>query len=95
MRARVGMVFQRPNPFPTMSVRDNVAVGPRLMGRSRSEVNDVVEWALSAGRRPIKRPLPSQRCVRIVRHLRNGKTPIKAALPKISGEKPVAARTHQ
>ncbi len=46
IRGRVGMVFQRPNPFPTMSVRDNVAVGPRLMGRGRGEVSDVVEWAL-------------------------------------------------
>ena len=46
IRGRVGMVFQRPNPFPTMSVRDNVAVGPRLMGRPRNEVSDLVEWAL-------------------------------------------------
>ena len=32
LRRRVGMVFQRPNPFPTMSVRDNVAAGLRLNG---------------------------------------------------------------
>lgn len=33
LRRRVGMVFQRPNPFPTMSVRDNVLAGLRLSGR--------------------------------------------------------------
>ena len=32
LRRRVGMVFQRPNPFPTMSIRDNVAAGLRLNG---------------------------------------------------------------
>src|SRR3954467_13112175 len=30
LRRKVGMVFQRPNPFPTMSIFDNVAAGPRL-----------------------------------------------------------------
>src|SRR5471030_1564475 len=30
VRAHIGMVFQRPNPFPTMSIYDNVASGPRL-----------------------------------------------------------------
>ena len=47
VRRRVGMVFQRPNPFPTMSIFDNVASGLRLTGRSkRSELADVVENAL-------------------------------------------------
>ncbi|HEV3312703.1 MAG TPA: phosphate ABC transporter ATP-binding protein PstB [Chloroflexota bacterium] len=32
VRAHIGMVFQRPNPFPTMSIYDNVASGPRLSG---------------------------------------------------------------
>jgi phosphate transport system ATP-binding protein len=32
VRRRIGMVFQRPNPFPTMSIFDNVAAGPRLSG---------------------------------------------------------------
>jgi len=48
VRRRIGMVFQRPNPFPTMSIRDNVAAGFRLNGRkSRSELETVVEKALS------------------------------------------------
>ncbi|HEY5476013.1 MAG TPA: phosphate ABC transporter ATP-binding protein PstB [Tepidiformaceae bacterium] len=47
VRQRVGMVFQKPNPFPTMSIAENVAAGLRLMGvRSRSEINDRVESAL-------------------------------------------------
>jgi phosphate transport system ATP-binding protein len=45
VRGRVGMVFQRPNPFPMMSVYENVAAGPRLRGwkRSRSEMDEMVE----------------------------------------------------
>ena len=45
VRSRVGMVFQKPNPFPMMSVYENVAAGPRLRGwkMSRSEMNDLVE----------------------------------------------------
>lgn len=46
IRQRIGMVFQRPNPFP-MSVFDNVAYGPRLYGiRNRSELNEIVERSL-------------------------------------------------
>jgi phosphate transport system ATP-binding protein len=44
VRRRIGMVFQRPNPFPTMSVFDNVAAGLRLNGvRDRKLVADKVE----------------------------------------------------
>jgi phosphate transport system ATP-binding protein len=47
LRRRVGMVFQRPTPFPTMSIYDNVAAGLRVDGRvARSELNSVVERAL-------------------------------------------------
>src|ERR687886_1725116 len=47
VRRTVGMVFQRPNPFPTMSIRDNVSAGLRLNGtRKKSEVDAVVERAL-------------------------------------------------
>jgi phosphate transport system ATP-binding protein len=47
LRRRVGMVFQRPTPFPTMSVYDNVAAGLRVDGRvARSELNERVERAL-------------------------------------------------
>ncbi|MGB7971850.1 MAG: phosphate ABC transporter ATP-binding protein PstB [Candidatus Deferrimicrobiaceae bacterium] len=48
LRRKVGMVFQQPNPFPRMSVYDNVAVGLRLNGGgiSRGEIADVVEKSL-------------------------------------------------
>ncbi len=45
LRRRVGMVFQRPNPFPTMSVRDNVAAGLRLNG-VRGDHDAIVERTL-------------------------------------------------
>jgi phosphate transport system ATP-binding protein len=46
LRARVGMVFQKPTPFP-MSIYDNIAFGVRLYeDLSRSELDDRVEWAL-------------------------------------------------
>jgi phosphate transport system ATP-binding protein len=47
IRRRVGMVFQKPNPFP-MSIRDNVAFGPRRLGlaKGRGELNDLVERSL-------------------------------------------------
>jgi len=47
VRRVIGMVFQRPNPFPTMSIRDNVAAGLRLNGvRRTSEVDNAVEESL-------------------------------------------------
>ncbi|GJJ80516.1 phosphate ABC transporter ATP-binding protein PstB [Pasteurella canis] len=47
IRAKVGMVFQKPTPFP-MSIYDNVAFGIRLFEKlSKSELNDRVEWALT------------------------------------------------
>ena len=46
LRKRVGMVFQKPNPFP-MSVYDNIAYGPRTHGvRSKLKLDDIVEQAL-------------------------------------------------
>ncbi|WP_428103417.1 phosphate ABC transporter ATP-binding protein PstB [Candidatus Rariloculus sp.] len=47
LRARVGMVFQKPNPFPK-SVYDNVAYGPRIHGlaRNRTELNRIVQRSL-------------------------------------------------
>jgi phosphate transport system ATP-binding protein len=47
LRARVGMVFQKPNPFPK-SIYDNVAYGPRIHGlaRSRAEFDEIVERSL-------------------------------------------------
>jgi phosphate transport system ATP-binding protein len=48
VRRTVGMVFQRPNPFPTMSIYDNVAAGLRLNGVKRKDaLDDVVERSLT------------------------------------------------
>jgi phosphate transport system ATP-binding protein len=50
VRRAVGMVFQKPNPFPTMSIFDNVAAGLRLSSRRRGDLRAQVEAALrSAG----------------------------------------------
>jgi phosphate transport system ATP-binding protein len=47
LRKRVGMVFQKPNPFP-MSVYDNVAYGPRTHGiKSKAKLDDIVERSLT------------------------------------------------
>ncbi|HEV2178690.1 MAG TPA: phosphate ABC transporter ATP-binding protein PstB [Gemmatimonadaceae bacterium] len=48
VRKHIGMVFQRPTPFPTMSIRDNVAAGLRVMDGhvSRRETDEIVESAL-------------------------------------------------
>jgi phosphate transport system ATP-binding protein len=49
LRRRVGMVFQKANPFPTMSIYDNVASGLKLNGFSdRRKLNEIVERSLSA-----------------------------------------------
>ncbi len=46
LRKRVGMVFQKPNPFP-MSIYDNIAYGPRIHGiRSRKKLDEIVEMSL-------------------------------------------------
>ena len=48
VRRTVGMVFQRPNPFPTMSIRDNVLAGVKLNNKriSKSDADDMVESSL-------------------------------------------------
>lgn len=47
LRKRVGMVFQKPNPFP-MSIYDNIAYGPRIHGiKSRVKLDEIVERALT------------------------------------------------
>ena len=48
LRRKIGMVFQRPNPFPTMSIYDNVVAGYKLNGirLSKSDRNDIVEKSL-------------------------------------------------
>ncbi len=47
LRKRVGMVFQRPNPFP-MSIYDNIAYGPRIHGiKERNRLNEIVEQSLT------------------------------------------------
>ncbi|HAY42651.1 MAG TPA: phosphate ABC transporter ATP-binding protein, partial [Micrococcaceae bacterium] len=48
VRSQIGMVFQRPNPFPTMSIKDNVLAGVKLNGKkiSRSDADSLVEKSL-------------------------------------------------
>ncbi|WP_153504924.1 phosphate ABC transporter ATP-binding protein PstB [Cumulibacter manganitolerans] len=47
VRRQIGMVFQRPNPFPTMSIYDNVVAGLKLQGRTKKSVTDeIVEKSL-------------------------------------------------
>jgi phosphate transport system ATP-binding protein len=46
VRRAIGMVFQKPNPFPTMSIFDNVAAGLRLSSRGRGDLHPKVEAAL-------------------------------------------------
>ncbi len=50
LRAKVGMVFQKPNPFPK-SIYDNIAYGPRIHGlaRNKSELDEIVEKSLRRG----------------------------------------------
>lgn len=47
IKRRIGMVFQKPNPFPTMSIYDNVAAGLKLNGvRDKKLIHDIVEQSL-------------------------------------------------
>jgi phosphate transport system ATP-binding protein len=48
VRRLIGMVFQKPNPFPTMSIFDNVAAGLRLTGTRTSDLPKLVEHSLQA-----------------------------------------------
>ncbi len=48
LRKKVGMVFQKPNPFP-MSIYDNVAYGPRIHGVNKKDLDEIVEQALHSG----------------------------------------------
>ncbi|MDP4115771.1 MAG: phosphate ABC transporter ATP-binding protein PstB [Bacteroidota bacterium] len=47
LRRKIGMIFQKPNPFPTMSIMDNVTAGLRLNGiRNRSKLKEIAEQSL-------------------------------------------------
>jgi phosphate transport system ATP-binding protein len=47
VRRTIGMVFQRPNPFPTMSIRDNVVAGLKLQGvKNKKELDEIAERSL-------------------------------------------------
>ncbi len=48
VRRLIGMVFQKPNPFPTMSIFDNVAAGLRLTGTKSSDLHQLVEHSLQS-----------------------------------------------
>ena len=55
LRKRVGMVFQKPNPFP-MSIYDNIAFGPRTHGiRSKAKLDDIVEKSLRDAKDRLKK----------------------------------------
>lgn len=47
VRQRIGMVFQKPNPFPAMSIRENVLAGLRLTGSKSENADELMEWALT------------------------------------------------
>ena len=47
IRLKIGMVFQKPNPFPSMTIRGNVLSGLKLSGMKRSNHNDIVEETLT------------------------------------------------
>ncbi len=47
IRKKIGMVFQKPNPFP-LSIYDNIAYAPRYHGRKKQELDDIVEGSLKA-----------------------------------------------
>jgi phosphate transport system ATP-binding protein len=46
VRIKIGMVFQKPNPFPTMTIRDNILSGLRLSGRKIGNADEIVETSL-------------------------------------------------
>ena len=46
VRRKIGMVFQKPNPFPGLSIFDNVALGLKLMGVKKKDLNEKVELSL-------------------------------------------------
>ncbi len=46
VRIKIGMVFQKPNPFPTMSIRENVISGLKLSGRKNANPDELVETSL-------------------------------------------------
>ena len=47
LRKKVGMVFQKPNPFP-MSIYDNIACGPRIHGVTKKDINSLVKSSLQS-----------------------------------------------
>jgi phosphate transport system ATP-binding protein len=47
VRKQIGMVFQKPNPFPAMSIRENVLAGLKLTGTKTSDPEGLLEWALT------------------------------------------------
>jgi len=63
VRRSIGMVFQKPSPFPTMTVRENVLAGLRLNGvRDQAKLQEKLEWALrKTNRAPRWTPSPPQR----------------------------------
>jgi len=97
IRRRVGMVFQRPNPFPTMSIYDNVISGLKLNGFSNRRVLDeTVERSLKAASRyaRIRAALECERRVPAILYLCSGKDLMLALIYHLTPlAKPVAFAT--
>ena len=47
IRTRIGMVFQKPNPFPSMSISENVLAGLKLTGKKSKDSAELIEWSLT------------------------------------------------
>ena len=47
IRTRIGMVFQKPNPFPSMSISENVLAGLKLTGKKPKDSAELIEWSLT------------------------------------------------
>ena len=87
VRRIVGMVFQRPNPFPTMSIRDNVVAGLKLQGtHKKNDLDELAERSLRGGE-------PVERGERSAGHARRGpiRWPAAAALHR-PGDRRLARR---
>ena len=79
VRRRIGMVFQRPNPFPK-SIYDNVAFGPRIMGR-RKGLDEIVEQR-AASRRALGRGQGQAQAVGVRAVRRSAAAAVHRALPR-------------
>ena len=81
LRAKIGMVFQKPTPFP-MSIYDNIAFGVRLFEKlSRTEMDERVQWALTKAALWLRLKINSTRVVTVSRAASNNVCVSPEALP--------------